>query len=343
MTRPVFEEGYSKEDARLGYRASQLERRPDQAAGGTVQEIKVFFDNEEVSVFDWKFHVTQDLDEAVLVSVEAHVPEVSSSGDIEIQIRNETAGVNMLSTVVTIPVGDQDDDAAYVINPANDEVAFRDEIWVRVIAPGTGAQGLGVKLTWLPVATARTIVRGAKGDPGGVTSFQGAWTTSTGYTAGDVVTNGGTAYVATDDHTSGATTEPGVGVDWEDHWLPVADVPLVANLNVCVLSSAGAVPSGQIAVEEVPFDATITGWDLFADRATDAEFDVWVTDYAGYPASSGDSICAAALPTLTGASKNTDSTLTGWTTALSAGDILTFVVGSVTQARRLTLVLHLEK
>jgi hypothetical protein len=46
----------------------------------------------------------------------------------------------------------------------------------------------------------------------------GAWLTATAYTAGLAVTNGGDTYYCYVAHTSGASTEPGVGADWEDNW-----------------------------------------------------------------------------------------------------------------------------
>lgn len=44
------------------------------------------------------------------------------------------------------------------------------------------------------------------------------WATSTAYVIDDIVVHGGVVYRAIANHTSGATTEPGVGVDWEDDW-----------------------------------------------------------------------------------------------------------------------------
>lgn len=49
-------------------------------------------------------------------------------------------------------------------------------------------------------------------------SWQGAWLTSTAYVAGQSVSNGGSGYVCTADHTSGASTEPGVGGSWAGYW-----------------------------------------------------------------------------------------------------------------------------
>lgn len=45
-----------------------------------------------------------------------------------------------------------------------------------------------------------------------------AWVTSTGYSARDLVSNGGERYYCIADHTSSASDEPGVGANWQDYW-----------------------------------------------------------------------------------------------------------------------------
>lgn len=48
--------------------------------------------------------------------------------------------------------------------------------------------------------------------------WQGAWTTATAYTVNQAVSNNGSSYIATADHTSGASTEPGVGGSFATVW-----------------------------------------------------------------------------------------------------------------------------
>ncbi|GAH46798.1 unnamed protein product, partial [marine sediment metagenome] len=62
-----------------------------------------------------------------------------------------------------------------------------------------------------------------------------------------------------------------------------------------------------------------------------------------FPPDNTDSITAAAPPTIAGPQKSQDSALTGWTTAIVAGDILAFNVDSVTDIERVTLVLKVTK
>lgn len=48
--------------------------------------------------------------------------------------------------------------------------------------------------------------------------WKGPWATSTPYDLNDTVESNGSGYVCTSAHTSGATTEPGVGASWTDKW-----------------------------------------------------------------------------------------------------------------------------
>jgi len=53
---------------------------------------------------------------------------------------------------------------------------------------------------------------------------QGQWTTAFAYTGGtDLVTNRGSSYFCTTGHTSGASTEPGVGTSWTTVWQLMAE------------------------------------------------------------------------------------------------------------------------
>lgn len=49
-------------------------------------------------------------------------------------------------------------------------------------------------------------------------AWQGAWLTSTAYAVNDGVSNGGSSYICTQAHTSGASTEPDVGASWASYW-----------------------------------------------------------------------------------------------------------------------------
>jgi hypothetical protein len=112
---------------------------------------------------------------------------------------------------------------------------------------------------------------------------------------------------------------------------------------VCHIDNGGGVIGvGTKATIEVPFDCTINQWTLLTDVGGNLTVDVWKTTYASYPTAS--SITASAKPAVAGASKNQSSTLTGWTTLLSAGDLLSFVVtGTPSTITRATLCLKVTR
>ena len=100
-----------------------------------------------------------------------------------------------------------------------------------------------------------------------------------------------------------------------------------------------AITTGVKGYLEIPFACTINRVTLLADQSGSIVVDVWKDTYANYPPVDADSITASAVPTISSATKDQDATLTGWTTAISAGDILGFNVDSITTCQRVTISL----
>jgi hypothetical protein len=98
----------------------------------------------------------------------------------------------------------------------------------------------------------------------------------------------------------------------------------------------------------IPFDCEIQEVILLADASGSIQVDIWKTTYANFDAGSthpvdGDSITASATPTISTATKSLDSTLTGWTTTLSQGDILAYYIDSVTTIKKCSVILNVKK
>jgi hypothetical protein len=112
-------------------------------------------------------------------------------------------------------------------------------------------------------------------------------------------------------------------------------------------TGSAVVTAGLKTYVSCPYTGTITGARLLAVDASVTSgsivIDVWKDTYAAFPPVVADSITASAKPTLSSATKSDDTTLTGWTTAVTAGDVFGFTVDSaslVTQvALQLTIVL----
>lgn len=94
---------------------------------------------------------------------------------------------------------------------------------------------------------------------------------------------------------------------------------------------------------EIPFACTINRATLLLDQSGSIVVDIWKDVYGSYPPTGADSITASAKPTVSTATKSQDSTLTGWTTSIAAGDTLRFNVDSCTTATRATLSLKVTK
>ena len=107
-----------------------------------------------------------------------------------------------------------------------------------------------------------------------------------------------------------------------------------------IIDGGGSTISTGIAGQLfIPFGCVITEATLLADQSGSVVVDIWKAAYSSYPPNSGNSIVAAAPPTISTAQKSQNSTLTGWTTAITAGDTLMFNVNSVTSITRLTVAL----
>ncbi len=93
----------------------------------------------------------------------------------------------------------------------------------------------------------------------------------------------------------------------------------------------------------VPYACTINSWTVLADQSGSIVLDIWKVALASYPPTVTNTITASAKPTLSSADHNSSSTLTGWTTSISAGDTIKFNVDSISTITRITLSLKVTK
>lgn len=194
---------------------------------------------------------------------------------------------------------------------------------------------------------ARTALEAAKsGNNSDITSLSGLTTAlspaqgGTGATsvgsAGAMMYSDGTKLVASNVGTVGQ--------------LPVADglgavaFASQASAITYVIDGGGAlISTGIQGYLEIPFKCSITSVYLLADTTGSVVVDIWKDTYANYPPTVADSITAAAKPTISASNKSVNSTLTGWTTTINAGDVLAFNVDSVTSITRLTITLNVNR
>lgn len=233
------------------------------AGGLAVYEIKVFKDDELVVTGDDKFdwEIPEDLDNAELVKVEGFL-STTGSGATQVQLRDLSngtpTGADILTNKITIDSGERNSkDAATQpsITGGTRLFSWGDHIRIDVDAVGGGAMGLGIICTFAPSPLGTVTLQGAQGaqgEAGGITAFEGQWTTATAYSEADAVSNNGSSYAARTDHTSGATSEPGVGANWEDDWMLLSEGGAGGSMTTEIAQTA----HGLTAADIVMFDGT---------------------------------------------------------------------------------------
>lgn len=94
-------------------------------------------------------------------------------------------------------------------------------------------------------------------------------------------------------------------------------------IKLAVFNFPGDAADNTVIDSYQPFAATITGWVITnSGAACSAVVDIWAQAYADFPPENAQSIAASALPTLSTAQMNKDTTLTGWTKAIAADSFL---------------------
>ena len=117
----------------------------------------------------------------------------------------------------------------------------------------------------------------------------------------------------------------------------------VAVISFIIDGGGSVITTGVKGDLEIPFACTITQATTLADQSGSIVIDIWKDTYANFPPTVADTITAAAKPTISGATKAQDATLTGWTTSITAGDILRFNVDSAATVTRVLISLKITK
>lgn len=116
----------------------------------------------------------------------------------------------------------------------------------------------------------------------------------------------------------------------------------VRSVGITIDGGGSAITTGVKGFIEIPYACTISRNTVLLAQSGSIVIDVWKDTYANYPPTVADTITASAKPTVTTATKSQDATLTGWTTSVTAGDILGFNVDSITTATRAHLILKCD-
>lgn len=111
------------------------------------------------------------------------------------------------------------------------------------------------------------------------------------------------------------------------------------SIGITIDGGGSAITTGIKGDVSVPVAGTITAVRMLADQSGSIVVDIWKDTYANYPPTVADTITASAKPTISTTTKSEDTTLTGWTTSVAAGDTMRFNVDSATTITRVTLQL----
>jgi len=167
--------------------------------------------------------------------------------------------------------------------------------------------------------------------------------------AGSPVTTSGTLAITKDNQTANTVwAGPTTGSPAQPTFraLVAADIPnniKDATINLIIDGLGSVIPTGVAGDLQVDFNCTILSATLLADQSGDIVVDVWKDSFANFPPTVADSITAAAKPTITASNKSQNTTLTGWTTNITAGDILRFNVDSASTIERCTVALKVRR
>lgn len=99
---------------------------------------------------------------------------------------------------------------------------------------------------------------------------------------------------------------------------------------------------GTVGYITIPYNGTITGWQVIGDISGNCTFDVWKQS-AGIIPTIADTIVGTEKPNLLAQQINSDLALTTWTTAVTEGDIVGIVLDNASVLSQAWLTVFITK
>jgi hypothetical protein len=120
--------------------------------------------------------------------------------------------------------------------------------------------------------------------------------------------------------------------------------PRVVNKGANWVSTVALTSGANIVYVQCPLAAVIQQVQIVTSGGPGScVVDVWKAPFSAFPPTSGNSITASAKPTISSGVKYVDSTLTGWTKNINAGDVLAFFLQSVSTFTQVQIVLEVQQ
>lgn len=126
-------------------------------------------------------------------------------------------------------------------------------------------------------------------------------------------------------------------------WAALTGTGMITTIMFTIDGGGSAITTGIKGDIQMDFGCAINAATLLADQTGSIVLDLWKDIYANYPPTVSDTITASAKPTLSSATKSQDTTLTGWTVNVNAGDIIRVNVDSAATVTRVLLALKVTR
>lgn len=152
--------------------------------------------------------------------------------------------------------------------------------------------------------------------------------------SGDILYHDGSSFVRLAKGSTGQRLKTGTPPSWADQYRVIK----------FTFDGGTSTPSADSKARVTcPVAGTIVRARIYADQSGSAVVDIWKDTWANYPPTVADTITASAKPTLSTAISAEDTTLTGWTTAVSAGDAFIANLDSVTTCTQVNVELWIKE
>jgi len=115
---------------------------------------------------------------------------------------------------------------------------------------------------------------------------------------------------------------------------------LLGSFGLTVDGAGSVITSGIKGYAVMPYNATITGWDIIGDVSGSCSVDIWKNTTVP---TSANTITGSEIPTLTNQQINSDNNLTTWSTGILINDIIAFNVISASTVSRINLIIKVIK
>jgi hypothetical protein len=114
---------------------------------------------------------------------------------------------------------------------------------------------------------------------------------------------------------------------------------ILGQLGITIDGAGSFITTGIKQYLRVPYNCNITSAEIVADAVGSIDIDIYKSSYANFPPTVSIITGSGNRPALNGARTYRNTTLTGWVTALSAGEYLGFDVISRDAVKKVSLTL----